>query len=654
MKLYIAEKPSLARALATALPRAKARAKEDGLITLANGDVVSWCIGHLLELAEPEHYNPDFKKWRLEHLPIQPGQWQYQAKSKTRKQLNILIKLIKQATSIVHVGDPDREGQLLVDEVLNYAGVHKSKRLVERCLINDLNTAAIAKALKQLRNNREFTALSSSALARSRADWLYGINMTRLCTLKGQQQGFSGVLSIGRVQTPLLGLVVKRDLEIESFVSKPFYELEVNLTTDQGFTFKAKWKPSEACQPYMDEENRVLSRKLVENVASRVINKTGVIDKFADKVKKQAPPLPYNLSSLQIDAAKLFNFSAKQVLDVCQSLYEKHKLITYPRSDNRYLPVEHCNEAKQVVAAISSVDEELKNIANTVDIDKKSKAWNDKKVDAHHAIIPTHKKTGTALSAAEAKVYNIIARQYLMQFLPSFDFRQIQVDSIIEGGLFISKRKEVIAEGWKAALLKRPKTNNNDKEEDEYCQDKIPSLKVGCSVNCIDALIQDKNTSPPKRFNDASLLSAMTGISRFVTDPDIRKVLRETDGIGTEATRAGIIELLFKRNFLVRQGKEIRSTDIGKQLIQALPNYVVTPDMTAQWESQLEAISQRALRYDHFMSPMVATLAGLIEQVGQARFEGLAGKGTKSQRKLKPARRKPQGKKSHIKDRARS
>lgn len=648
MKLYIAEKPSLGRAIAEVLP--KPHRREEGCIYLGNGDVVSWCIGHLLEQCEPEAYNAEYKQWKLQHLPIVPQQWQLQAKAKTRKQLGVLRHLLKQAKQLVHAGDPDREGQLLIDEVINFCGVPKSKiASAQRCLISDLNPASVKKSLANLRKNSDFIPLSTSALARARADWLYGINMTRLCTVQGQKSGFSGVLSIGRVQTPLLGLVVKRDLEIENFVPKPFYELEVNLSTAQGFNFKAKWKPSEACQPYMDEENRVLSRRLVEVVAARVHNKTGAIQRFSNTLKKQAPPLPFNLSALQIDAAKLFALSAKQVLDTCQSLYEKHKLITYPRSDNRYLPADHFSEANQVIAAISSVDATLASIAKLADTNKQSKAWNDNKVSAHHAIIPTHKKSAAALSATESKVYNLIARQYLMQFLPSFDFRQIQVDSILEGGLFIAKRKEIVAQGWKVALLKSPKATDSEKEDDDYSKGNMPVLKIGDSVTCTATSILDKNTSPPKRFNDASLLSAMTGISRYVTDPEIRKVLRETDGIGTEATRAGIIELLFKRHFLTRQGKEIRSTDIGRQLIQTLPECVATPDMTAQWESQLEGISQRELRYDHFMTPMVQTLNSLINEVSQVRFNGLAGKGTKTPFKRKPSAKKPQRRKRQAK-----
>lgn len=629
MILYIAEKPSLGRALAEVLP--KPHSKGDGFITVGNGDVVSWCIGHLLEQAEPDAYDPEYKKWKLEHLPIIPQQWKLAAKTKTRKQLSTLKKLIKQAKLLVNVGDPDREGQILVDEVIHYCGVSKIKiASAKRCLINDLNPAAVKKSLDNLKDNADFIPLAASALARARADWLYGINMTRLCTVQGQKSGFSGVLSIGRVQTPLLGLVVKRDLEISHFVAKTFYELIVDVdtqkktkpTTEKPCRFTAKWKPSAACDDYMDDEGRVLSRKLVENVASRVLNQTGEVVNFSASIKKQAPPLPYNLSGLQIDAAKRFGLSAKQVLDICQQLYERHKLVTYPRSDCRYLPKEHFSEAPQVISAISHNTDSLQETIANCDTHKKSTAWDDKKVSAHHAIIPTHKKgNGSTLSSGESNIYQLIARQYLLQFLPSFDYRQVQVDASIAGGLFIAKRKEVIALGWKS-VLPTPK-----KKDDEFFDSVMPTLKKGDPLLCIDTHIMDKQTTPPKHFTDASLLSAMTGIARYVSDPEIRKVLRETDGLGTEATRAGIIELLFSREFLQRKGKAIHATDIGQQLIQHLPDCVALPDMTAQWESQLNAISQRNLAYPQFMQPMTHTLKQLISDSSGVVFDGLKGKG---------------------------
>ena len=237
MILYIAEKPSLGRAVAEALP--KPHKKGDGFIETGKGDVVSWCIGHLLEQAEPKAYDPDYKKWSISHLPIVPEVWKLDVKPNTKKQFNVLKKLIKQADVLVNVGDPDREGQILIDEVINYCGVSKSKRLgTQRCLISDLNASAVKKSLNNLRSNTDFVPLATSALARARADWLYGINMTRLCTLKGQQSGFNGVLSVGRVQTPLLGLVVHRDLEIENFVSKPFYEVLIDLKRGQVKRFR--------------------------------------------------------------------------------------------------------------------------------------------------------------------------------------------------------------------------------------------------------------------------------------------------------------------------------------------------------------------------------------------------------------------------------
>ena len=650
MILYIAEKPSLGRAIADALPRP--HKKGDGCIYVGNGDVVSWCIGHLLEQAQPEAYNPIFKKWAVEHLPIVPDQWKLEIKPKTRKQFTILKKLIKQADILVNVGDPDREGQILVDEVISFSKVSNTKRsLVKRCLISDLNINAVKKSLDNLRDNSDFIPLATSALARARADWLYGINMTRLCTLQGQKSGFNGVLSIGRVQTPLLGLVVHRDLEIEDFVSKPFYEVLVTLQTTQGECFQAKWKPSDACEAYMDEEGRVLSRKLADNVVTRVLEQNGTVIKVQQSKKKQPAPLPYNLSSLQIDAAKRYGLSAKQVLDICQQLYEKHKLITYPRSDCRYLPMEHYSEANNVTTAINKTCVKLSVAVSQADLRLKSKAWNDAKISAHHAIIPTAKVIdGSRLTSGESNIYELIARQYLIQFYPPFEFLDKQIDTEIAGGLFIAKQKDLLAPGWKVLFpqnkpqtkfetqAKNPRSGENGDQNsgesgDEFPRFTLPDVQQGDSVLCAGADVVDKQTSPPKHFTDATLLAAMTGIARFVKDPAIKKVLRETDGLGTEATRAGIIELLFTRQFLTRSGKDIMATDVGRQLITRLPENMTHPDMTAHWESQLEAISQREMKYNHFMQPMTQSLQQLIEEVGTVRFQGLQGKGGTMQKR---------------------
>ncbi|XPF95536.1 DNA topoisomerase III [Colwellia sp. RE-S-Sl-9] len=623
MKLFIAEKPSLARAIIDVLP--KPHKKNDGFIEAGNGDIVTWCIGHLLEQAPPEDYDVKYKKWVVEHLPIIPQQWQLKPKSKTRKQLTVIKRLIKQSDIIVNSGDVDREGQILVDEAISYCGASKTKiNNALRCLISDMNFAAVKKSVNNLKPNKNYIPLATSALARARADWLYGLNMTRLCTLQGQKSGYQGVLSIGRVQTPILGLVVNRDIEINNFISKPFYEVLADIATNNGEKFQGKWQPSKACEPYMDEEKRVLSKELALNVVNRITDQPGKITKVTQDKKQQQAPLLFSLSGLQIAAAKAFGMTAKQVLDTCQNLYEKHKLITYPRSDCQYLPVEHLNDVTAVTSAISQVSNKLAPMLKSADLKKKSRVWNDKKVSAHHAIIPTAKNKPTGvLSSTEEKIYELVARQYIAQFYPNFEYVDKQIDTVISGGLFISKQKDIVKNGWKDLFPSFNKNKDTNSQDKEFSATQLPNVKVGDTVHCLQGNLIEKNTSPPKPFTDATILSALTGIARYVTDPDIKKALRETDGLGTEATRAGIIELLFKRQFLTRKGKEIRATEIGRKLITALPLRISQPDMTALWESQLESISTQSLNYQAFIGGVEQNLGQLINEVKNISFTGL-------------------------------
>jgi DNA topoisomerase-3 len=563
-----------------------------------------------------------------------PEKWQLKPKPSVAKQLNVIKRLLVDAQQVIHAGDPDREGQLLVDEVLDYLELAPEKRqTVQRCLINDLNPQAVERAVSRLRDNREFIPLCVSALARSRADWLYGINMTRAYTILGRNAGYNGVLSVGRVQTPVLGLVVRRDEEIENFVSKDFYEVKAHIVTPAEERFTAMWIPSESCEPHQDEEGRLLNKALAEHVIKRIEGQPALVTGYNDKRESETAPLPFSLSALQIEAAKRFNLSAQQVLDLCQRLYETHKLITYPRSDSRYLPEEHFAGRHAVMNAIASHVPDLQQVA-AVDPDRRNRCWDDKKVDAHHAIIPTARAGNINLSDDERKIYTLVARQYLMQFCPDAMYRKCVIDLDIANGKFVAKARFLAEAGWRALLGAKERD-----DEDEGSP--LPVVAKGDELLCEKGELMERQTQPPRPFTDATLLSAMTGIARFVQDKELKKILRATDGLGTEATRAGIIELLFRRTFLYKKGRYIHSSEAGRALIHCLPEIAARPDMTADWEATLTQISEKNRRYQDFMQPLVGTLYQLIDQARSNRnpqaFRGLPPAAEKSaKRKYKP------------------
>ncbi len=605
MQLYIAEKPSLARAIADVLPQPHRRG--DGFIACGADHVVTWCIGHLLEQAQPDAYDGRYARWSLADLPIVPEKWQLQPRPSVLKQLNVVKKLLAEATEVIHAGDPDREGQLLVDEVLDYLALAGDKRRnAKRCLVNDLNPQAVSKAISRLRENREFIPLCVSALARARADWLYGINMTRAYTLLGRNAGYQGVLSVGRVQTPVLGLVVKRDEDIENFVPKTYFEVKAHIVTPAQERFVALWVPSEACESYQDEEGRLLHRSLADHVVARIAGQPARVTLYQDKQEADIPPLPFSLSTLQIEAARRYGLSAQQVLDVCQRLYETHKLITYPRSDCRYLPEEHFAGRQAVLNAINAHQPDLMAQA-ALTTTQKNRCWDDKKVDAHHAIIPTARAGKTSLTENEQHVYGLVARQYLMQFCADAVFRRCTINLDIAGGKFVAKARFLAEAGWRSLLGGKERDEENDGTP-------LPVVAKGDELLCESGEVVSRETQPPRPFNDATLLSAMTGIARFVQDKELKKILRATDGLGTEATRAGIIELLFTRGFLYKKGRNILSSPTGRGLIHALPESAALPDMTAHWEATLTKISEKQCRYQDFMQPLTDTLHSLIQQ----------------------------------------
>lgn len=645
MRLIVAEKPSLARAIAAAIPGPHRRSQHH--IVCATGDVVAWCAGHILEMAPPEDYSAALATWTLDTLPVIPRQWKHRIAAP--ELVESIRRLLARATRVVHAGDPDREGQLLVDEVLLHLGWRGP---TERLLVTDLSPAAIARALEALEPNERYLPLYESALARQRADWLYGLNLTRLYTLRGRLAGYRGVVSVGRVQTPVLGLIVRRDREIEAFVPKPFYGVAITLRTAAGAEFEATWAVGkEEHGDKLDAEGRLLDRELARTVASRVAGTLGCVAHHEESRKSEEPPLPHSLASLQVEASRKLGLSAAQALEIAQRLYER-QLVTYPRSDCAHLPAAQRGQARGVLDALRVHAPTLADACAAADLNRCGRVWDDSRVTAHHAIIPTA-NTGVAsvLDATERSLYELVARRYVQQFLPPFEYLQSRAEISLANEVFVACGRRTLALGWKAfepvaSSADAPEEGDGDAAEEAS----LPPLGVGDRLVCRSARLLEKRTQPPKPFTDATLIQAMCNIGRFLSDPKARKVLADTDGIGTPATRAGIIERLFAREYVRRAGRQIRSTAVGRALIDALPPTATTPDMTARWELGLRLINDRQLGLERFLGAIGDQLGELVTRGKAAgplllpqELQRSAGprKGAKAARRPQKAARRP-------------
>jgi len=628
MRLFIAEKPELAKAIVAALGGGR---RQEGYIDCGQ-DKVTWCFGHMLSLYDPEDYDPQYKQWQMVHLPIVHLPWKKKITSDKKKQVGIIKDLLQQAKAVVHAGDPDEEGQLLVDELLTYL---KCKVPVKRILINDNNTQIVKKALASLRDNQEFAGLSASAEARSVADQTYGYNMTRLYTLAAQQKGRQGVLSVGRVQTPILGLVVRRDRLNAAHQKSLFYTIKGHFDFPSVEAVIAKYKVQEG--DLVDEKNRLMDKTFAHQLAERVSGQPAIIQSTGTKDKQQAAPLPYNLLKLQADASRKFGFKPDQVLSITQSLREKHKLITYNRSDCEYLSDEQHKDAAAVLAAIAGTAPFLANAASTANPSLKSKAFNSKKVSAHHGIVPTQ-TTGNfdKLSPAEQKIYQLIARAYVAQFFPLREYQETK--TVIECERhpvtnqplqFTTGSKVTITPGW-LVLYKNDQDNDEVSEENEAAfTGDLRALQQDQQGQCQSAEALEQETKPPALYTMSSLLKDLTRTAKYIEDPALRKLLQEKDkdkagehgGIGTPATRSTIIKNLFDRGFLQEKGKKIISTDLGKEFFDLLPEKATRPDMTALWHEQQKEIEQGTLPVNQFIEGLVTYLQ---EEIDQIKNHGLA------------------------------
>jgi DNA topoisomerase-3 len=600
MRLFIAEKPNVARAIAGVLG---VTGKGNGYIVCGN-DTITWCFGHMLEQAEPDEYTPDDvprgsngkKLWRVDDLPIIPQSWVLNPKEDAKEQLTVIGSLLKQADAVVNAGDPDREGQLLVDEVLDH---FKSRKPVQRFWVSAQDAVSVKRGLDALKENTVYAGWADAARARQRADWLIGMNLSRAYTLRAQRGGSRALLTVGRVQTPTLALVVARDREIEAFKPIPYHTIRAEIKHSCG-SFMAGWKPSED-QAGLDSEGRLVDTVIADAIITKVSGKIGAIAEYKQEAKKQNHPLAFALSDITLIASTKFGYSADDVLKTCQSLYETHKLTSYPRTDCAYLPEAQHADAPQVLEAVRHVNPDLAAIVDGADSGIKSKTWNDSKITAHHGIIPTmHKGSKAGLSDKERNIYDVIVRAYLAQFYPLHEYMQTTVGVKIEGEEFTTSGKVVTRNGWRDVY--QEVEEDSDKEPDESGSQRLPAMSNGDAVTCSQATRRDAKTKPPARFNEGTLTRAMENIHKFVTDSEHKKMLREGDGIGTSATRASIITELKRREFLELKGKQIISSTLGRSVIDALPEVVRSPVLTALYERMLKGIEQGKSELDAFIA----------------------------------------------------
>ena len=624
MRLFIAEKPSVAKAIAEELG---VTGKGEGFIE-CDADRITWCFGHMLELAEPDEYTDDDapvnpvtgkKLWRVEDLPIIPTAWVIRPKSEAEKQLKVIARLLKEASVIVNAGDSDREGQLLIDEVLDY---FDNSKPVLRFWVSAHDAVSLQRGLAAMKDNAGYVGFGAAAMARSRADWLIGMNLSRAYTLRAQRGGSRALLTVGRVQTPTLALVVGRDRDIEAFKPVPYHTIKAAIQHNKA-AFIAHWRPQDN-QPGLDSENRLVDTVIANAIIDKVSGASGRVTDYKQEPKKQAQPRAYSLSDITLLASNKYGYSATEVLDTCQSLYETHKLTSYPRTDCAYLPESQHADAPRVLEAIKHVNPDLAVLIDGANPAIKSKTWDDAKVGVHFGIIPTmHKGSTTRLSDKERNIYALIVRAYIAQFYPLHEFLSTTATLDVAGVIFQTSGKTITHNGWRDVYTEVEEEDNVEASE----QQTLPPMNINDDIRCLKASRQDAKTKPPARFTEGTLQRAMENIHKYIAQPEHKKMLRDGDGIGTSATRASIISELKRRTVLDTKGKQIISTTLGRSIIDALPEVVKSPVLTAIYERVLRDIEQDASGLHGFIDRQVKFVT---EQVAKANVGAVKINGAKA------------------------
>ena len=621
-KLIVAEKPSVARDIARVIG---AKAAGEGCL-YSDEYIVTWAIGHLVSLCEPGEMNPDWVKWRMDQLPMLPDDIPLKVLPKTKAQFAVIKRLMsdREVASIICATDSAREGELIFRYIYRMAGC---KKPVERLWISSMTDAAIRQGFAELKPAACYDALYESARCRSEADWLVGMNASRAFSLR-----YDAHLSIGRVQTPTLNLIVKRDLEIERFVPQDYWEIRANFGDYEGL-----WVDPETKQTRCAEEAR--ARAIREAVAG----KTGTVTESVREHKKAPPPQLYDLTSLQREANRRLGFSADKTLKIAQALYETHKLVTYPRTDSRYLP----DDMKPKIAkTLQKLPEPYADFVNAPEMNLNmhwKRFYDNSKISDHHAIVPTDKAANLSrLSVDEKKLYDMIARRLIAAHYPFYEYESAKVITRAEGHDFKSTGAMPLREGWRALY------RDDKPEKGEDREPPLPRLEAGDARRVERATVKASKTKPPAPHTDASILNLMENAGRDIEDEALREQMKSS-GLGTPATRAAIIERLIQVGYARRRGKAIVSTEKGRQLIAVVPEQIASAITTGKWEKFLSDMASqqddasRTQKSQRFMSGIRKFSVFLVEAAkngpSDVRFEKEAPRPRKVARSTSGTRR---------------
>ncbi|HEU6443856.1 MAG TPA: DNA topoisomerase 3 [Gaiellaceae bacterium] len=597
--LVIAEKPSVARDIVGALPGSFDEHKN---FYESDEYVVTFAVGHLLELSDPEDYDAAWKSWKLDNLPIIPTEFKVRPRDKkSATQLNLIHKLLKRTDvdRVVNACDAGREGELIFTHIYETAGVDKP---VDRLWINSMTKAAIRDGFERLRPGDQLEPLRDAARSRSEADWLVGMNATRAATTR---RGWgAGVVSLGRVQTPTLAMLVKREREIQAFTPEPYWL--VHATFDPRY--EGLW--------FEGEENRLKDGKRADEIVEKVTGKTGRVESVERKEQSERAPLLYDLTALQRDANRRFGFSARRTLSAAQSLYEGKKAITYPRTNSRWLSGDLVPQLKPTAGTLVPIPDYAAGARYVLGLDQLplQRVVNDAKVDDHHAIIPTDiAHDVSSFTPDERRIFDLVARRFLAVFHPPARYARTTVITEVEGERFRTRGKVTLEAGWRGVYGVEAVDQQARQDEDAEGEGELPALQQGQEVKCAEA--EAKETKPPPRYTEATLLSGMETAGKLVDDEELREAMKER-GLGTPATRAEIIETLIRREYIERAGKDLQPTPKGMSVVTMLEEHPITSaELTGDWEKQLMDIEHGNGDRSAFMDGIAGFARTTVEQI---------------------------------------